>query len=140
MREGEQGAAGFQWPQPGRQSADSPRQVLPRIEVPRLDWQGLAARLTATYALRRALAVRDVLSQAHSGSFDESAAGAISVYGATCGAAPGEVRQQDGQAHDNDLSGSLRQVNPIASGDGKGVSGIHAGVAGNHTSGDRGLK
>ena len=115
---------------------------------PALDWQGLAARLSAAYALSRLLAEESVLGDAASGSFDEEAASTIATYGATLPPPIADAnrasmeamgKSQTSPSADCDRSERSPEVNPVASADRKGASGIHAGVAGDHASGDRGL-
>ena len=98
------------------------------------DWQGLAARLSAAYALRRALSGTDILGEAPSGSFDESAAGAIAGFGGDSGGIPFRPGQD---AHHSAWEAG---VNPIALGDLKAASVIETAVAGHTRTGDRGLK
>ena len=152
MGEGAQGAAGGEWPTadwpaPAWPSPDWPSPDWPRPDWPSPDWQGLAARLTATYALRRSLAVRDGSAYAASGSFHDAAAGVISNYRAPrdwqapqAVAEPARGKPSGAQASGNDLQRCSHEVNPVASADGKGASGIAAGVVGDNASGDRGLK
>ena len=98
------------------------------------DWQGLAARLSAAYALRRALSGKDILGEAPSGSFDESAAGAIAGFGGDAGGTPfASLREASQNAWE-------AGVNPIALGDLKAAGGIDTEVAGHTRTSDRGLK
>ena len=98
------------------------------------DWQGLAARLSAAYALRRALSGKDILGEAHSGSFDETAAGAIAGFGGdACGTFFPSVREASQNVWE-------AGVNPKALGDLKVAGGIDIGVAGHTRTSDRGLK
>ena len=116
---------------------------------PLLDWQGLAARLSATYALRRSLATRDVLGDVASGSFNDEAASVLATFGTPSAPQQQEVEMlplRDGrkplghQPRGIDQSPCSREVNPVGLADGKGVSGNHAAIAGDNASGDRGLK
>ncbi len=148
----------FNWPGPdqhtrdpgARDGANPDRQNPDRRhpDRPVLDWQGLAARLSAAYALSRLLAEEGAQGDAASGSFHEEAASTIATYGA---ARPEPIpetnrraveamrKSQTSPAGDCDQWGWSSEVNPVASADRKGASGIHAGVAGDHASGDRGL-
>ena len=104
-----------------------------------LDWQGLCARLSAAYALRRSLAASDLAGAPASGSFNDAVAGSITTYGAsrqgaTPPAAPSAAPSVSGQWGDS------CEVNPIGLANGKAACGMNDEVAGDHASGDRGLK
>lgn len=116
----------------------------------RLDWFGLAARLSAGHALRQSLAQGDVLGDAPSGSFNAGAAAALAGYGAQAGVnadsspATGGLRAAPvaryewpvGKAPATDRAASTPEVNPVGLADRKGASGMDAGVAGEQASGD----
>jgi len=112
----EQGQTGSAWPGAERH--------------PLLDWQGLSARLSAAYALRRAMAGQDVLDTASSASFNEGVAGALSVYGTSQGAGFGTEATAAATGPDagNTASDTLPAINPVGLGDGKAPSGIHAAL------------
>lgn len=104
------------------------------------DWQGLAARMAAAYALRRQLAGKDILADAPSGSFDEEAAGAIAAYEiARARDWPSQSPAQNPAQNPAQEDGSPA-VNRVALEDRKAASCIDARVAGPIASGDRGLK
>lgn len=126
------------------QRARSPREGT--SPTANLDWQGLAARLSAAYALRRVLAGKDLIGDtAPSGSFEPDVAGAIADFPGTYGPAPHwQAREASVTIGQTRVSGQTAitveaDVNPIALADLKAPSGIDTEVAGHTPTGDRGF-